>query len=102
KIAKYHAAMPVEDRVENQTAWENRDVLITVATSAFALGLNCANVRFVIHTKMPTSMGTFLQESGRAGRDGAFAKSLVILSVGSQKRKADAILSQVCSTIRFK
>ncbi|KAI9097109.1 hypothetical protein DFS34DRAFT_660460 [Phlyctochytrium arcticum] len=93
KVAKYHADMPLEDRVANQLAWEKREVLIMVATSAFALGINCANVRFVIHTKMPTSMGTFLQESGRAGRDGAFAKSLVILSVGIQKKKADAIVS---------
>ncbi|KAI9103781.1 P-loop containing nucleoside triphosphate hydrolase protein, partial [Phlyctochytrium arcticum] len=79
KVTKYHADMPLADRDANQLAWETGEALIMVATSAFALGINCSNVRFVIHTKMPTSMGTFLQESGRAGLEpaemGSFAEA---------------------------
>ncbi|KAI9104939.1 P-loop containing nucleoside triphosphate hydrolase protein [Phlyctochytrium arcticum] len=57
KVAKYHTNIPMEERQANQLAWERGDLLIRVGTSAFALGINCANVRFVIHTKMPTLMG---------------------------------------------
>ncbi|MGV3466926.1 MAG: RecQ family ATP-dependent DNA helicase [Heyndrickxia sp.] len=75
--AAYHGGMEQEQRmlIQQQFLFDELDVIC--ATSAFGMGINKTNIRFVIHFHMPQSLESYLQEIGRAGRDGS--KSIAIL-----------------------
>ena len=69
------------EREANYKAWKRGTTLIIVATNAFGMGIDKHNVRFVLHASVPKSIEAFTQESGRAGRDGQEAHSVVMYRV---------------------
>uniref|UniRef100_K3WD55 ATP-dependent DNA helicase n=1 Tax=Globisporangium ultimum (strain ATCC 200006 / CBS 805.95 / DAOM BR144) TaxID=431595 RepID=K3WD55_GLOUD len=66
----YHAGQSNTDRQMVQEAWQNGQVSVVCATIAYGMGINKADVRYVIHYSVAKSMEGYYQEAGRAGRDG--------------------------------
>ena len=80
--AHYHAGLKPEERTATQHAWFADKVRILVATNAFGLGINKPDVRLVLHTDLPESLEAYVQESGRAGRDGQKAYAVALYAPG--------------------
>ncbi|MFD1850515.1 RecQ family ATP-dependent DNA helicase [Oceanobacillus bengalensis] len=80
RIAFYHGGMEQIDRVQIQQQFMNDQLDVICCTSAFGMGINKSNIRLVIHYHLPLQMESFIQEVGRAGRDGKASVSLLLFS----------------------
>lgn len=76
----YHGGLSNEERATKQEAWINDSIRIMVATNAFGMGIDKANVRTVIHMDLPETLEAYYQEAGRAGRDGRKAYAVALYS----------------------
>ena len=87
--AHYHAGLSSGDRSSVQERFMTDEVDVVVATIAFGMGVDKPNVRFVVHASVPGSLPAYIQEAGRAGRDGDAAQCVVLYrgaDLGRRKR----------------
>jgi ATP-dependent DNA helicase RecQ len=87
----YHAGLPDELRDKKQTSWSAGKTRVIVATNAFGMGIDKADVRFVIHWDIPDSIENYFQESGRAGRDNKPAYAVLLYSPADKTRLNDSL-----------
>ena len=80
QVAFYHAGLEAEDRLFIQNQFLNDQLDVICSTNAFGMGLNKPNVRYVIHFHYPQHMNAYVQEVGRAGRDGKPSLALTLVS----------------------
>lgn len=80
KIASYHGSMEQLDRITIQQQFMNEQLDVICCTSAFGMGINKNNIRLVIHYHFPPQLESFIQEMGRAGRDGGSSLSILYYS----------------------
>jgi DNA topoisomerase-3 len=83
--AAYHAGVRAAERERVQGAFARGEVEVVVATIAFGMGIDKANVRTIVHTALPGSVEAYYQEIGRAGRDGLPARALLMHSFVDRK-----------------
>jgi ATP-dependent DNA helicase RecQ len=80
RAVTYHAGMPPEARRESQAAFMDGRAEVVVATNAFGMGVDKADVRTVVHWALPTSLEAYYQEAGRGGRDGHPGRAVLLAS----------------------
>lgn len=76
----YHAGLSNAVRNRKQEDWMSGRTRVIVATNAFGMGIDKADVRFVVHVEVPDSPEAYFQEAGRAGRDGKTAYAVLLFS----------------------
>lgn len=80
ETAAYHAGLSPEERRQIEKAWLNGDIKFVTCTSAFGMGINKPDVRWVVHYQAPLLLSEYIQEIGRGGRDGEPAIALTLIS----------------------
>jgi len=84
QAAHYHAGMSSEERSSVQERFMLDRVRVIVATIAFGMGIDKSNVRLIVHFSPPDSLEGYVQESGRAGRDGRPSRCVLFMTSGDK------------------
>ncbi len=82
----YHAGLTAIDKDLRQRSWSEGETRVIVATNAFGMGIDKADVRLVVHMETPDSPEAYFQEAGRAGRDGKQAYAVLLYNKGDRTK----------------
>ncbi|MDI1234987.1 MAG: RecQ family ATP-dependent DNA helicase [bacterium] len=90
----YHAGLESKERNRKQEDWKKNKIRLMVCTNAFGMGIDKADVRFVIHETKPETLEAYYQEAGRAGRDGKKSYCIFLHHPSDDLRDEENILSK--------
>jgi len=95
RIAFYHGGMDHIDRITIQQQFMNNQLDIICCTNAFGMGIDKDNIRLVIHYHFPTQLESYIQEVGRAGRDGSASVSVLFYARQDESLSKRLILNEI-------
>lgn len=84
-VSRYHGRMAADSREEAQEQFMSGATRLMIATNAFGMGIDKADIRFVIHYQIPGSLDAYYQETGRAGRDGEPADCVLLFDLNDRR-----------------
>lgn len=93
-VSAYHGGMLPEQRMFIQQQFMNNQLQVISSTSAFGMGVNKSNVRYVIHYQYPSNIESYLQEIGRCGRDGEDSIAIMLVSPGDEVVPMQLVLDE--------
>lgn len=97
-VAAYHAGMAAADRFRIQQQFMVGQVQVVCATSAFGMGVDKNDIRFVIHYHLPGNLESYVQEIGRAGRDGRQSVAVLLYTAGDEQLQRQLATVELPST----
>ena len=103
----YHAGLDADTRAQRLKAWANGDLRIIVCTNAFGMGIDKPDVRWVYHAYVPANLESYVQEAGRAGRDGRESECVLFVHPEQfdhrlqQLKRLDPALLPINDTYQF-
>lgn len=100
-VMAYHGGMDQESRILIQQQFIHGQLDVICATSAFGMGINKENVRYIIHFHMPLQVESYLQEIGRAGRDGEKSIALLLYSPGDELFSYNLVESELPNEVQL-
>jgi ATP-dependent DNA helicase RecQ len=95
KATYYHGGLPPKEKDKNMMLWMQEEVQVIVATNAFGMGIDKANVKTVIHIQLPDNIENYYQESGRAGRNGEKAFAVLLTNPSDALQAENQFLSNL-------
>lgn len=93
KATYYHGGLSAKEKDKNMQLWMSEQAQVIVATNAFGMGIDKDNVKTVIHTQLPENIENYYQESGRAGRNGEKAFSVLLFNNSDHNQTEQQFLS---------
>ena len=100
RSSSFHGGITRDEKNEKLNAWLRDNTRVMVATSAFGMGIDKADVTRVVHYELPESIESYYQEAGRAGRNGQDAEAVLLLSPEDEQRLLNQFLS-VLPDVKF-
>ena len=91
----YHGGLSHKEKDKNRLLWMNEQANVMVATNAFGMGIDKANVKTVIHLQLPENIENYYQETGRAGRNGEKAFAVLLSNASDIMSAEHAFLSNL-------
>ncbi|MDC0249447.1 RecQ family ATP-dependent DNA helicase [Flavobacteriales bacterium] len=89
--SSYHAGLSIKVRTENQQSWTKNQTRIIVATNAFGMGIDKPDIKLVVHMDLPSTIETYFQQAGRAGRNGRQAYAFLLANKSDIKKQQDLL-----------
>lgn len=98
KANHFHGGLSAQEKQDRLIAWKNNITPIIVATNAFGMGIDKADVGLVVHINLPASLEYYYQEIGRAGRNGKAAKAVLFFQPQDATRAKNQYLAHLPNT----